>query len=207
MLTEVVYVANERRNTLYGSCTSASTSLPQKFYLLHINFKDALYLQERSQFYWECGGGGTQSLRSHAMCPPYCNECISLLKLWLVSVSRRRGILQRRRGESGGEKLCVKSHLSCQRADTGHPGTRGLWCSESGHWPSFPPTPLHPLLPLHHPSYNIPPTKHSSAAPSHLFFTVILPSMNCPPPTPPSLCPLLLSFLLLLFPCNVNLIL
>lgn len=39
------------------------------------------------------------------------------------------------------------SHLSCQRADTGHPGTWGLWCSESGHWPSFPP----PLPALHNP--------------------------------------------------------
>lgn len=38
----------------------------------------------------------------------------------------------------------LKSHLSCQRADTGHPGTRGLWCSESGHWPSFPTTTLPP---------------------------------------------------------------
>ncbi len=83
-------------------------NVPQKFYLLHVNFGNAQYLQERSQFCWERGGGGTQSLRSHAMCPPYCNECISLLKLWLVSASRRRGILQRRRGASGGEKLCVK---------------------------------------------------------------------------------------------------
>lgn len=90
-----------------------------------------------------------------------------------------------------GERLVVKnsvlkSHLSCQRADTGHPGTRGLWCSESGHWPSFP-----PLLPPTNPppppsSCNIPPTKHSSAAPSHLFFTVNLTSMNCPPPPPPT---------------------
>lgn len=64
-----------------------------------------------------------------------------------------------------GERLVVKnsvleSHLSCQRADTGHPGTRGLWCSESGHWPSFtPPTPLHSPLSTHqhpllqHPTY------------------------------------------------------
>lgn len=54
----------------------------------------------------------------------------------------------------------LKSHLSCQRADTGHPGTWGLWCSESGHWPSFPPllssttqpTPS-PHSPLQHPTY------------------------------------------------------
>lgn len=96
-----------------------------------------------------------------------------------------------------GERLVVKnsvlkSHLSCQRADTGHPGTQGLWCSESGHWPSFPPllsSTAHQL-----PSYNIPPTKHSSAALSHLFFTVILTSMNCPPPPTPPLHPLT-------FPC------
>lgn len=47
-----------------------------------------------------------------------------------------------------GERECLvvknsvfKSHLSCQRADTGHPGTRGLCCTECGHWPSFSPTP------------------------------------------------------------------
>lgn len=50
----------------------------------------------------------------------------------------------------------LKSHLSCQKADTGHPGTRGLWCSESGQWPSFTPPPLLPSSPI--PSYNIPPT-------------------------------------------------
>lgn len=49
------------------------------------------------------------------------------------------------------ERLVVKNsvfkaHLSCQRADTGHPGTRGLFCTECGHWPSFcpPPPPQHP---------------------------------------------------------------
>lgn len=52
----------------------------------------------------------------------------------------------------------LKSHLSCQRADMGHPGTWGLWCTESGHWPSFPPSALihnqaTPLL-LQHPTYN-----------------------------------------------------
>lgn len=55
-----------------------------------------------------------------------------------------------------------------------------------------------PYTPLHKPhSHNIPPTKHSSAASSHLFFTVIPTSMNCPPPLPvlwhllysPSRCP------------------
>lgn len=57
------------------------------------------------------------------------------------------------RGGGGGvffrgdrERLVVKnsvfkSHLSCQRADTGHPGTRGLCCTECGHWPSFSPPP------------------------------------------------------------------
>lgn len=71
----------------------------------------------------------------------------------------------------------LKSHLSCQKADTGHPGTRGLWCSVSGQWPSFSPT-----SPF---QSNSPPTishleNYSSAAPSHLFFTVILPSVNRP---------------------------
>lgn len=108
-----------------------------------------------------------------------------------------------------GERLVVKnsvlkSHLSCQRADTGHPGTQGLWCSESGHWPSFPP--LHsPPPPTNPRSYNIPPTKHSSAAPSHLFFTVILTSMNCPPPPTPPLHPFpssCLAFVLAITSCN-----
>lgn len=88
----------------------------------------------------------------------------------------------------------LKSHLSCQKADTGHLGTRGLWCSESGQWPSF--TPLY-----YSPPFLFPPTiyhlqQHSSASPSHLFFTVILPSMNCPSPAPPfHLLPLLCPFI------------
>lgn len=88
------------------------------------------------------------------MCPPYCNECISLLILWLVSALRRRGILQRRQRERLVLKnSLLKSHLSCQRADKGHPGMLGLWCSESGHWPSFPPSPVPPPLLLQHTTY------------------------------------------------------
>ncbi|CAB1418927.1 unnamed protein product [Pleuronectes platessa] len=141
-------------------------------------------------------GGGTQSLGSHAMCPPYCNECISLLKLLTGECTKEEeGYSSEETAEGGGrgrQRLVVKnsvlkSHLSCQRADTGHPGTRGLWSSEFGHWPSFPP-PLRllPPPPTRSPrSYNIPPPRHFSATPSHLFFTVILTSMNCPPPPPP----------------------
>lgn len=97
------------------------------------------------------------------MCPPYCNECISPLRLRLASVSRRwRRRRKKRRGgwgvsgysseEKGSvwwwKNSVLWSHLSCQRADTDHPGTRGLWCSESGHWPRFiPPPPLLHLSP------------------------------------------------------------
>lgn len=156
----------------------SSVRIAQKFYLLHVKFRNAQLWQERSQFFWECGGGGTQSLRSHAMCPPYCNECISLLKLWLVSVLRRRkggwgwrGVFFR----GDGERLVVKnsvlkSHLSCQRADTGHPGMRGLWCSESGHWPSFP-----PLLPPTTPPPPTPPTTPHLQNTPHLICSSLSP--------------------------------
>jgi len=122
---------------------------------------------------------------------------------WWVCQGGGRGVFFRGDGECLVVKNSVlKSRLSCQRADTEHPGTLGLCCAESGHWPRFPPSLLQSTTPLPPTT----PTKHSSAEPSHLFFTVILPSMNCPPPTPP-LHPLHLPclaffFLLLLFLCN-----
>lgn len=117
------------------------------------------------------------------MCPPYCNECISLLKFWLVNASRRRGILQRRRGASCGEKLCVKVPSLLSEALTR--GTQGRMAFGALSLDTGLVSPLYLLTPT--PSYNIPPTKHSSATPSHLFFTVILTSMNCPPPPAPPL--------------------
>lgn len=117
------------------------------------------------------------------MCPPYCNESIPPLKLWLVSAS---GLFFA--GDKRWWKNSVlKSHLSCQRADTGHPGTPGLQCTESGHWPSFPSPSTQPanppalLLLLKHPTY-----KYCSAASSHLFFTVSTTWANSPPAAPPA---------------------
>lgn len=109
-----------------------------------------------------------------------------------------------------GERLVVKnsvlkSHLSCQRADTGHPGTWGLWCSESGHWPSFPPT---------QPASPPPTTSHlqNTPQPPHLICSLL---SSWPQWTAlllqhlfsiPSLRPVLLFFLLSLFlgnPVNI----
>lgn len=98
------------------------------------------------------------------------------------------GILQRRQGASGGEKLCVKvpSLLSegwhGASGDAG--GAFGALSLDTG---LVSPPPVHnpptaPTLPLllQHPTY-----KYSSAASSHLFFTVSLTSMNWPPPPTP----------------------
>lgn len=143
----------------------------------------ALETQGRSELCRERRGGGAQSLGSHAMCPPYCNESIPPLKLWLASASG----LFFAGDERWWKNSVLKSHLSCQRADTGHPGTPGLRCTESGHWPSFPSPSAQPanppaLLPLlKHPTY-----KYCSAASSHLFFAVSTTSANCPPAAPPA---------------------
>lgn len=102
----------------------------------------------------------------------------------------------------------LKSQLSCQRADTGHPGTWGLWCTESGHWPSFP-----PLLPstTHRPTPLPPPTTshlQNTPQPPHLICSLL---SSWPQWTAllllllrhllyiPSLCPVLLSSVLSLF--------
>lgn len=78
------------------------------------------------------------------------------------------------------------SHLSCQRADTDHPGTQGLWCSESGHWPRFTPHPSRLSAELHHPSLSLslslsPATSHlqNSPQPPHLICFLLSSRLHC----------------------------
>lgn len=134
----VIFIQTTNRNILYGHA-AVWTSL-----------KKSIYCTSTLEMHSTCrkDPNSTESVEEAALKASGPMPCALLIvtSAFLSSnsdwwVCRGGGVFFR----GDGERLVVKnsvlkSHLSCQRADTGHPGTRGLWCSESGHWPSFPPS-------------------------------------------------------------------